>query len=273
VQISRTGIWGSHVSGESRLFCKAPPTSGLSLIFRAGQRPSTDDVLRLTKSRGSAAREPWAPGFAAGHQPEPGAGWLELLATGLAFDLVGLSPAKPAPLPEMVHFYGLPGTPTDTATEAITLIPGERLQAGDNLLSVIRIMAGLAAQLAELANVLAVVWQPARCAMAPNLFAPAIASWLSGGVFPALGLTALFRDTDGAIRSEGLALFIGKELRIEPSLGKTTAQDAKIATRLINHLVGSEAIHQTFDFLGPNDEQLTVEPQGSDELLRVWRKS
>ena len=47
----------------------------LSLLFEPGQRLSAVDVLRLAESR-----EPGVSGFAVSHQPEPSAGWLELLA-------------------------------------------------------------------------------------------------------------------------------------------------------------------------------------------------
>jgi hypothetical protein len=176
-------------------------------------------------------------------------------------------------MPAAAHFYGFAESPAAEPAEAITLTPGEHLRGGENLLPVVRIMAGLATRLVRLAAVEAVVWHPARAAMAPDAFGSVIANWLKGGAFPALGLTALFRGDDGAIRSEGLAFFTGQELRIEPLIGKTTAQDAKIATRLINHLVGIAAIHQPFELLGPDGEHLSVAPPGHDGFMRVCRKT
>ena len=257
--------------------------AALSFIFEPGQRPSADDVLRLVQSSGGRAWEKlggdeWlgknqATGFAISHKPEPSAGWLEILAGGLTFDLAGLTPAPSGPLPEMAHWYGFREKPRVEVAEAITLVPGEHLQGAENLLPVTRVMTATATRLAALDNVKAVVWHPARSAMAPAVFTTSIGNWLQGGAFPALGLTALFPDGNGAIRSEGLAFFIGQELLIEPSIGISTAQNVKIAARLINHLVGSNTIQQRFDFIGPNGEYLSVEPSGNDRFLRVWTKS
>ncbi len=227
----------------------------------------------MSHSPKQAVCQPRVPGFAVSHQPEPDAGWVELLAGGMTFDLAGLAPAAAAPMPAMAHFYGVPARSDPAPAEAITLMPGEQLRGAEHLLPVIRTMAGIATRLAELADVTAVVWHPARCAMAPDAFAATITAWLNGGAFPALGLTALFPDSDGAIRSEGLAFFVGRELRIEPFIGKNTTEYVKIATRLINQLVGSDTIHQPLDLMGPNGEQFSVEPSEHDGLLRAWRKS
>jgi hypothetical protein len=263
---------GSQLSAIAAAPWDAQSNARLSLIFSPGRRPSAADIAQLSHSGATTAHPARAPGFALSDSAEADAGWVELLAGGMMFDLAGLAPAAAAPLPPMAHFYGFQARP-DPAFEAITLMPGEQLRGAEHLLPVIRTMAGTAIRLAELADVTAVVWHPARCAMAPAVFAATITAWLNGGAFPALGLTALFADSDGAIRSEGLAFFIGRELRIEPFIGKNTTYYAQIATRLINQLVGSETIHQPLDLMGPNGEHFSVEPSEHDGLLRVWRKS
>ena len=131
--------------------------SGLSLLFEPGQRPTADNVLRLVElsnegqpeKSGSKAKagENQATGFAISHRPDPSAGWLEILAGGLTFDLAGLNPGLSAPLPEMAHWYGFRDKPPDAA-EAVTLMPGEQLQGADNLLPVMRVMAATATRLA-----------------------------------------------------------------------------------------------------------------------------
>ena len=257
--------------------------AALSLVFRPGERPSANDILRLLQMGEGSAGEglvgegltgDWHPtGFTVSHYLQPAAGWLEIFAGGLMLELSGLAPAMPAPLPDMAHWYGFHEKPSMERAEVVSLRPGEHWRMAGNSLPVIRAMAGLAARLTGLAQVQAVVWHPARSVMAPAAFAAAIGGWLPGGAFPALGLTALYRDNDGAIRSEGLAFFIGQELLIEPDPSTTTAQDAKLAARLINQLVGSDAIHQRLEFLGPSGEHISVEPSGNDRVLRVWRQS
>ena len=256
-----------NLNDNSAITRAAQAAPSLSLIFRPGERPAVADVLRLLQSREGAT------GWTVCHQPKPSAGCLKIIAGGLTFALSCLAPATPAPIPDMAHWYGFRETPPTDLAEAITLSLGKDLCGGTNALPVIRAMAGLAARLTKLDHVMVVVWHPARCAMAPLAFAAAIGSWLLGGAFPALGLTALFRDADGAIRSEGLAFFTGQELLIEPAPGTTTALDGKIAARLINHLVGIDSIYRRFDFIGPSGEHLSAEPSGNDWLLRVWRKS
>lgn len=257
---------------------KSDLNSALSLIFAPDLRPSAEDVLRLVKSSedwpaNGPGGEIQPTGFAVSHQPKPSAGWLEILADGLTFDLVGLTPAPGAPLPEMAHWYGFREEPRTERAEAITLVPGENLHGAQNLLPVMRAMTAMATRLVALDHVKAVVWHPARSAMAPAAFTTAIGNWLQGGAFPSLALTALFADGDGAMRTEGLAFFIGQELLIEPFPGISMAQNAKIAARLINLLVGNITITNRFDFTGPNGEYFSVEPSDNDRFLRVWRKS
>lgn len=263
-----SGNMSSLLSADPTASWQAPSPARLSLMFEPGQRPTADDIARLSRSDHAGPG-----GFAVSHQQDPTAGWIELLATGLTFDLAGLAPAPPVPLPTIAHFFGPGAKPALATAEAITLMPGEQLRGAEQMLPVVRIMAGLAARLARLDAVIAIAWHPARIAVAPAAFAAIIAGWLKGGSFPVLALTALFCDNDDAICSEGLAFFTGQELRIEPFTGKNTAYSMKIATRLINHLVGIEPIHQPMNFSGPNGERLSVEPSGNDGLLRVWCKT
>lgn len=268
---------GNQLTARPMVPWEARSSARLSLILRPGQRPSAAEIVQLSQSgqvpgRPVPANETVRPGFAVSYQPGPNAGWVELLASGLTFELGGLAPAMALPMPAIEHFYGISEESVARA-EAITLVPGEQLHGAENLLPVLRVMAGLAARLAELARVWAVVWHPARCAIAPGLFVSLIDNWLNGGPFPVSGLTALYFDGDGTFRSEGLAFFIGQELQINPILGKNTAYYAKIATRLINQLVGSGPIHQPLDFIGPSGEHLCVEPSGNGGFLKVWRKT
>lgn len=271
---SHSLVMGIDLSVRPTLPRESRASSRLSLVFRRGERPSAADVARLSRSRRTSVDR--APGFAVSYRPDP-ADWLELLADGMTFDLVGLAPAVAAPIPPMAHFYGFSdndgASVIAAAAEAITLIPGDHLHGAENLLPVMLTMAGLATHLVALAGVAAVAWHPARCAMAPEAFAAAITRWRKGGAFPALGLTALSCDGDGAVRSEGLAFFIGQELWIDPLIGENAAARGNIATRLINQLVGSHSIHHPFETTGPNGETISVVPAGNDGILRVWRQT
>ncbi len=263
---------GNELNAKLIAPSQARPEARLSLIFKPGQRPAAADVAQLVQAGRRPVGQGEPHGFSISYQPQPDC-WLELLANGMTFELSGLASSSAAPMPAIAHFYGISSAFAAMPVEAITLTPGDQFRGMDNLLPVVRIMVGLAARLVELADVIAVVWHPARCAVAPDIFAAAIARWLSGGPFPALGLTAIASDDDGAIRSEGLAFFIENELWIDPLLSKNTTEKVKIATRLINLLVGIGPLHQPFETTGPNGEHLSVEPPGNDGLLKVWGKT
>lgn len=224
--------------------------------------------MRLVKNRPEIASQ-----FGISHFPKTGEGWLELLANGLTFDLNGLAPDPPGEAARCVHRYGFPADPGLDLAEAITLRPGAHLAGGGNLMPVVRSMAAIAAALAHLPGVTGVVWHPARCVMEPAYFARIVAGWLGGGPFPALGLTALVREQDGGIRSDGLAFFTGQELRIEPIFASNPAQVGKIAVRLIHSLVDMPPITAACDFSGPGGESLRAEPSANGRLIKIWRAS
>ena len=244
----------------------ATPSSGLSLLFPAGQRPAGDDILRLVKNRPEIASQ-----FGISHFPKTGEGWLELLANGLTFDLNGLAPDPPGEAARCVHRYGFPADPGLDLAEAITLRPGAHLAGGGNLMPVVRSMAAIAAALAHLPGVTGVVWHPARCVMEPAYFARIVAGWLGGGPFPALGLTALVLEQDGGIRSDGLAFFTGQELRIDPIVARNPATAGKIAIRLIHSLISGWSVQTSAEIAGPDGQRLGVEPVDNGRVLRIWK--
>lgn len=230
----------------------------LSLIFAKGQRPDCAAVSALAD--GAQAR------FAISHAPPPDQGWLELLAMGMTADCRGLTPAVAAPLPAKGAMLGLGDFP---AGEAIALQPGPHLAEAAALLPVVRAMAMLALQLAELPGLLALCWNPAGCWMAPAYFRKIANDWLAGGPFPALGLTSLHRGEQGAMHSRGLAVFTGQELMIPAAEGITPADQARIAVRLINELVGLDPLTEPVELTGPRGETVVVAPIVAEGLLRV----
>ena len=195
-----------------------------------------------------------------------------MLALGLTFDLTGLSPGQPGMYPAIRHRYGL-AQDFGGALEAITLHPGQHLGEEANLLPVVRVITGLAARLLELPQARAVAWHPAGTLIEPAQFSKAIEAWLSGGAFPALGLTALVREANGALRSDGLAFFTGQELRVEPTCGETPSDVGKIAIRLVHRLVDSEPVLSRQELTGPDGERLIAEPREGGRVVRVWRSS
>ncbi len=186
--------------------------------------------------------------------------------------MTGLAPAPAEVFPAIRHRYGLPEG-GDGEYQAIGLYAGAHLGESANLLPVVRVMTGLAVALFALPQARAVVWHPAGTAIEAGQFKQAIDAWLAGGAFPALGLTALVREGDGAMRSEGLAFFTGQELRVEPTCGETLGDLGKIAVRLVHRLVDSEPVQSRQNITGPNGERLLAEPREGGRVVRVWRDS
>jgi len=200
-------------------------------------------------------------------------GWLELLANGLTFDLTGLAPQPSIEVPATAHTFGIaPGAETD-AFQPVLVKPGPHLAAGGAMFPVVRTLAMIAANLAQLEGVKAVAWHPARAISEAGYFRTSVLRWIEGGAFPGLGLTALVPTDDGGLESEGLALFTGQELRMRPDVVMDRAEASKIALRLLNWLVEHGRITESFGFTGPSGETLRLEPVDNFGIVEVWRGS
>ncbi|MDL2351432.1 MAG: hypothetical protein QFC78_01135 [Pseudomonadota bacterium] len=233
---------------------KADYNAVLSLVFAEGRRPDVAAVQSLANGEAAGAG---AIRFAVSHAPDPAEGWIEILSCGLTFDCAGLAPAQPVPTPDGGALLGLEKQPLG---EAISLSPGPHLADAMGMLPVVRVLAGLGAQLAALPGAAAVIWNPARCWMPPAYFGKVVGNWLANGPFPALGLTSLERESDGAIVSVGLALLTGQELRFLPDPKLVPADIARIAVRLIHALIETEPLTGPHTFVGPDRETLLVTP-------------
>jgi hypothetical protein len=248
--------------------------SAVSLLFAAGRRPDADSIRQLAEKQAgfSVSFDPGAEGVRGEAAPgDPAQEWLELLANGLTFDLVGLAPGAPAEPPPCVHAYALAANAEPVGMEALTVRPGPHLAGGHTMIPVVRSLAWVAATLAPIGGVEAIAWHPARSWCGPDYFRQGVLRWIEGGVFPALGLTALAATADGGMHSEGLALFTGQELRIEPELMSDKAAGAKIAVRLIDHLVQVGRIESSQRLNGPEGVPLRLKPSANGRFVRAWR--
>lgn len=238
------------------------------LAFPSGSRPDRDTVEALFASDG-------LDGFSAvlSHLPAPEQGWVEILASGLTFDLCGLQPASAILCPDAPHHYGFasvePMVPAGEA-EAIRLEPAGHIVAGAALSPVIRTMAGLAANLASHLPVSAVLWPPARSVMAPDYFVRLVLNWLAGGTFPALGLTSLACGSDGSVASVGLGFFTGIEMQLEAGQRGDRAADFKLAVRVIDYLV-EKGVPSGEEVVTLGGEALLFEPSRQGKRVWVWR--
>lgn len=242
--------------------------AGISLLFAAGARPTASVIAAVLEAAGSveqAAR--------ISHRPEDDHGWLELLASGLTFDLRGLAPGSAAPLPPANHRYGLDDDRTAAELEAVVLLPGPHIAAGGALMPVVRTLMRLGASLAMELPVAAVCWNPAGAWMEPKYFTRIMFSWLSGGPFPALGLTALLPGADGGVQSAGLDFFIGQELHLGQRGSEAGPDRLKIAGRIIDRLVRQGPLQRAETFAGIDGEVLIAEPSADGRRVVVTRSA
>lgn len=234
----------------------------LSLVFAPGARPA---AVALGAAGAAAATNGFAVTLEARAE---GGDWAELLASGLTFDCHGIAPGPAAPLPPVGTLLGLTTAP---AGEAISIQPGPHIASGIALAPVVRVLLGLAADLARLPEVMAVCWHPSECWMAPDYFARIATDWLGGGAFPALGLIALARDPAGGLATKGLAFFIGQELALSPDLDLLPEAMAKLAIRLIDSLITLGPIVEPREFALNGQPTVLAVPLRGGVVLNITR--
>ncbi len=229
----------------------------MSLVFATGARPS------LAALEEAGRRDGGGLGFGVSHRAD-GGGWAELLTQGLTFDCRGLALAAAQPPPPRDARVGLARCPDG---EAITLEPGPHLAQGRLMLPVLRGLAGVTARLAALPGMRAVVWEPAGCWVEPGFFIRAVDAWLNGGAFPALALTMLRRESDGAFASRGLDVLNGQELRLEPVADQTPEAAGGLAARVLDLLVTQGQIVEPVDLLLPDGRRLRGTPVDGGRIV------
>jgi hypothetical protein len=244
----------------------AAPGNGVSLFFRPGERPTAAAIAALLDASNGEIMARVT------HRPADDEGWLELLASGLTFELTGLEPADAAAGGDTVQIHGFDRAPLMTELEAIHLLPGRHIAGGAGLPPVIRTQAGLAASLALKLPVAAVGWQSAQTVMEPRYFAQIVVNWLAGGTFPALGLTALLRGEDGSIATRGLSRFSGCEMQLEGAAGEPPSETLKLAIRIVDYLVRQGSITEPREIDTPKG-RLLLEPSRAGRQLWVWRQA
>lgn len=206
----------------------------LFMLFPEGRRPTSRDV-RGALARVSCGQVSYDP--ADSEAAVTASDWLELVVDGLTFDVLGLAPGKGLTIPAPRHLFGISQAAL-AGHEAIGLAPGPHIASAANALPVVRTLLRLGAALAsEWEAAFAMVWPPAASVMHRAGFSETIGAWLAGGAFPALGLTGVVARGDGALASDGLAFFTGRELVLDPALGGDRVAATRLMTRLIDRLV------------------------------------
>jgi hypothetical protein len=197
---------------------------------------------------------------------------VELLRDGMTYDLVGAAPGAGFAVPASRHRLGIAAGVREEDCEALSLQPGPHLAPGSRTLPVVRTMMSVATMIVpHLPGLQAVAWPAAGTLIGPDFFVSSMTAWVSGGAFPALGLTAFAADPEHGLRSEGLAFFTGQELELEPALAEDRTAGVRLGIRLVNHLVGQGRVTEIEAIMGPEGERLTLDPDAAAHLIRVRR--
>lgn len=199
--------------------------------------------------------------------------WIELVYNGLSFDLCGLATDAAAKVPEIEHKFGLESLPLEGEFEALALMPGPHLGGGERTTPVMKAMLAVARDLVQHFNTVeAVVWPHSKSAIGRAFFDSISTAWLEGGPFPALGLTAFKKTSDGAIQSVGLDFWLDQELRIEPPLSSDEVGCTRLGVRLINHLIILGGIETTERIVSPDGSRLLLTLSRNNKFIRVTRE-
>ena len=255
----------------------APPT-GLFILFDSGMRPRRSNVLRaidqvpyvnVSHDPASSPAEPESRDKAALAVHEH---WVELMVSGLTFDLLGLAPGPGIKIPDVAHKLACTHDLEEGSVEAIALVPGPHLADGANSLPVIRALLEIGCALArKVEGAHTICWSPARTAMDPSMFCRSVDGWLAGGPFPALGMAAFVANDDGAITTEGLNFLVGHELRFDADLSRNRIEATKIGVRVVHELVGRGPVSQPWEFQLEEDSRLLLNPGSTSHVIEVSR--
>lgn len=242
------------------------------MLFPRGERPDAAVLREVASGTDRLSLSSILGGGNGGSASGSGLQGVELLRDGMTYDLVGAEPGRPVGVPLLTHRLGVPADLAVLDAEALSLQPGPHLAPGARTVPVVRTMMGIAAMIvAHLPGLRAIGWPAAGTLIGTDFFVSSMTAWIAGGAFPALGLTAFAADSDGALRSEGLAFFTGQELRLDPDLAHDRTTGTRLGIRLVNQLVGQGRLTATESIIGPDGERLTLEPEDNARVVRVRR--
>ncbi|WP_252257682.1 hypothetical protein [Erythrobacter aurantius] len=196
-----------------------------------------------------------------------------MLREGLVFDLVGIAPGGKMDLPVINHQFDMAEMPDPSECDPLQLLPGPHVSAGGNSLPVAKALVGLASDLLRhFDDLVAVVWPPSNSVIGRRFFESTTSAWISGGPFPALGLTAFRETLEGAVQSVGLEYWIGQEIRIEPPLSVDPVAATRLGVRLVNQLVILGGIEGSERIVGPDGSRLLLTLSRNQKFIRVSRE-
>ncbi len=242
----------------------------LLFLFAPDDRPDRDAVRELvTAIAGLSITAELGDGSALAAAEEPVG--FELQCSGLTFDLVGLMPGAPIPLPEARSWLAISSDDRLGQMRSLGVALGPHIRAGQADVTVLRSLLDLARILLEgLPQCRAICWTASGTIVAPAAFAELVQGWRSGGTIPAQMIVSVKQALGGGIETTGLAYFTGQELRLEPAVATDAGQATLLALRLSAQLVHRGRLTAAEDVSGPDGRLLRLEPSPNGRFVRVW---
>ena len=244
----------------------------LFLLFAPGRRPDRVElhqlIHRIAKEGSGQIHVSHDPG-----EDEVGdaveAAWLELVVDGLTFDCLGLQPGPALHCGEPRHNFEIGADEVGNA-EAVALVPGPHLAGAGNTIPVVRTMVRIGAVLSEhLPHLIGFFWEPSKSLIGKTYFSNVCNQWIDGGPFPALGLTGIVADDNGAVRSDGLEFFTEQEVVVQIKDFKDRVKASQLVLRIVDALVGQEKVKRNIQILGSDQTPLTLAPSKDGSVVRV----
>lgn len=206
----------------------------LALLFAPQSRPDAAAIARALKDArvGIVSHEPEGRDRA-----NSTVDWIEILASGLTFDAIGIAPGQPLALGAPSTWRG-PSQPSAGESEALGIAPGPHLAGAGHLLPVVKAHFGIAAALlSHCQGARGAVWLPSDLGVAAKTFVALVTDWLDGGPFPAPTLIHCKETAARGMVTSGMAFFIGHEIRLHPSLVPDPVGARRLLFRLADRFV------------------------------------
>lgn len=239
---------------------------GWEVLYAPGSTPSLDAVCgAIVGKDGGGSRN---PAFACERLSNPASGvpTLECMVGGLAFDVAPNDTWDAADNPQIEYTFDV-DLDSLPVRHGLSIVPGPNIASAAHALPVVRAGAALVRSICEIGEPLTVIWRPIGSAMAARYFEDVADSWLHGGPFPALGLTALRAAPDGGLHSHGLALFTGQELRLTPPIAETGSNAYALGARLIDRLVEGDPVRRPFALSAQDGRTINLAPSPNHRFV------